>query len=234
MENKSKVLDKIRKLLTLAADPNASEGEIENALKFAQTLMMKHEIEQGDVEMSIDDIAVEEVDDLWKHGDSRVWLMNLLAVIGKSYNCKILRSGCYNDCFYKIIGFADDRKLTKEVFLATVPIVRNLIKSRYRAHCKNNPNKIGRVKFTISYQTGFVVGLQQKLKQERDSILKLDQEGAKYELIVIKKDDIIKDWIDRSLKVKSLPSKKFEIDHDAFSQGISDGENQSSTNKQLL
>lgn len=44
-----KVKDKIRKLLTLANDPGAFEGEVNNALRFARRLMVEHNIKESDV-----------------------------------------------------------------------------------------------------------------------------------------------------------------------------------------
>ena len=42
--------DKIRKLLALAADPNASDGERDNASRMAARLMAKHDIDLADLE----------------------------------------------------------------------------------------------------------------------------------------------------------------------------------------
>lgn len=50
----NKILDKIRKLMTLAKDDAASEGEIENAMKMAKTLMMKHNISEKSIDIDID------------------------------------------------------------------------------------------------------------------------------------------------------------------------------------
>ena len=42
--------DKIRKLLALASDPNASDGERDNASRMAARLMAKHDIDLADLE----------------------------------------------------------------------------------------------------------------------------------------------------------------------------------------
>ncbi len=49
MNDSDKIKSRIRKLLCLANDQSAAEGEIENALNFARKLMDKHHLEEGDL-----------------------------------------------------------------------------------------------------------------------------------------------------------------------------------------
>jgi hypothetical protein len=49
-----KIKDRIRKLLNLAKDSAAYEGEIDNAMRFARRLMLEHNIAEGDLETPSD------------------------------------------------------------------------------------------------------------------------------------------------------------------------------------
>lgn len=50
---------RIRKLLNLAENDAAADGEIDNALRFARKLMLEHNIEEGDVR-SVEEVAMDE------------------------------------------------------------------------------------------------------------------------------------------------------------------------------
>lgn len=49
MSDIGKIKERIRKLLNLAADDGAAEGEIDNALRAARRLMLQHQIGEDDV-----------------------------------------------------------------------------------------------------------------------------------------------------------------------------------------
>jgi len=57
MKKPTEIINKIRKLLNLAADDSSAEGEIENALRFAQRLMDEHNLTRDD--LTPDEIAAE-------------------------------------------------------------------------------------------------------------------------------------------------------------------------------
>jgi hypothetical protein len=50
----NKIKDKIKKLLNLANDDNAFDGEVDNALRFARRLMLRHNVSQEDLEEAKD------------------------------------------------------------------------------------------------------------------------------------------------------------------------------------
>ena len=47
--SKSNIIEKVRKLMNLCNDSSATQGEIENALMFAQRLMIKHNIDMVNI-----------------------------------------------------------------------------------------------------------------------------------------------------------------------------------------
>jgi hypothetical protein len=52
--NNDAIKDRIRKLLNLAENDGASEGEIENAMRFAQRLMAEHHLDEADIDRNPD------------------------------------------------------------------------------------------------------------------------------------------------------------------------------------
>ena len=232
-QEREKALNRIRKMFALANDKGASEGEIENALKFAQSLMAKYNIERDEVDLSPDDIDIEIQDNDFTNLERKYWFWDLLCVIGKSYDCDVLKSTKGNKVFYKIVGTREDRTLTKELFNLTVPLVRSMAKVRYEERVKKaqenlieailNPLPTKRF-FTASYIDGFISGLSQKLSQQKNEI-KIEDESGKYALMVIKKDELIQGWIKNSMgKLKSAKSTNAtSVDGAAYNEGFKDG-----------
>lgn len=62
MQNIEQIKSRIRKLLKLAEDGSATDGEIENAMAFASKLMDEHHVRREDVEASDDATVMPEMD----------------------------------------------------------------------------------------------------------------------------------------------------------------------------
>lgn len=252
MTPKEKALDKIRKLLTLAEDPAASEGEIENALKAAQTLMAKYELEADEIDLSPEDLIEDkEFDFVSKQGELKNWTWDLFHIICKSQNCELLVSKRivldeknkiiwiknkikYQD-YFRIFGTKTEVSLSKEIYLKTVIIIRNIANKRYRKYANdkvteqlfyglplNLPNKS---KYINDYIPGFLQGLDLKLRNNKKQILIEDTSG-KYGLILVKKTDLIKSFLNEKVKKidKVKTGKEREIDFIVFNQGVKDGQ----------
>lgn len=222
------IIEKVRKLLSLSQDGSATQGEIENALMFAQRLMIKHNIDQGEVYMSELDVEELRIEDECKNGESKTMYFSLLDVIAKANNCRCLRSGYTGHYFYRIIGFYEDRVIAFETFNKVLPILRNLTKSRYL----KSDRSIGRSTFMKSYQSGFISGLKNKLDADKKEFLKLEDDDKAYQLIVVKKDDLIKNWMtEKFTKIKTAKTGGSNLDGGAFRLGRQDGSQQTLANQ---
>ena len=189
-------IEKVRKLMEFSEEYGATEGEIENALKAAQKLMLKHGLEEGDIEKTVNDINITVVEDTWKKGtESKLFQYDLLNTIAQSFSCRVVRvilGGGRSE--FHIVGLKEDRENTLAIFEMTLPQVRVLTKRRY----KELDNELSAVKFTIAYQTGFLIGLREKLEEDKQSIIKSDKGVA---LMVVKKDDLIEEFITEQMKI---------------------------------
>lgn len=239
MEESVKILEKVRALLSKTIENGATESEVEAALKMAQKLIVKYNIDQSELLMSENDISITLIENAFKHGEAKFWIWDLLEIIGKGYNCVVLRKGYTDHYFWKIISFDQDRKMVVGMYETCLPLIRNLVKKRFEEkdaldlvyHRKRTSKGI----FTRSYIEGFLVGLNMKLQKDKEEYLKLEDK-TKYELIVIKKDDLIEAWreIDREGRPKTFANsnpRERQVDEIAQLQGYQDGKEESYNQK---
>lgn len=227
------ILDKVRKLLALANDAEASEGEIENALKMAEKLMIKHNIDRGEIEMSPLDIAITIIPNEHFHEESVFWLWDLLQIIGDGYNCKVYKSGYIHNYFYKIVGFNEDREVVFNLYNKILPMIRALYVVRYQEYLKSTKGaKLNKGKFVRSYIAGFLNGLKDKLQANRKEVLSLEADNkAMYQLMVVKKDTLLVEFIKEELNLKVVKVKKADIDPLTYYKGVQDGKEESYQDK---
>lgn len=249
----NRILEKIRKLLAVTKENGATEGEVENAMKLAQRLMMQHNIDESEINISPLDIDELKIENEYLSNEPKYWIWDLLNVIGKSYTCMVTRSGNnLRGYFYRVVGTNQDRIIVKEIFLTLLPVVRNLTAIRWKEYIKTIRGKlpeeyrkipipilirngvcVSKSVFTGSYLTGFNSGLYNRLKKDREEFLSLPDEKEKWGLIVIKKDDLIQAYLKEKLNAKACKLKgQKEINDDAYFLGIEDGKAEG-MNKQL-
>ena len=121
------VINRIRKLLNLANDNGASEGEIENALKFAKDLMEKHDLAEAE-DLSNPDTApvVGETRTSIKRNEVSSTVMHIVCMI---CHCKFYISG--KDETLVIYGYPRDVAIAKEMYNELFASVRAMVRSRY-------------------------------------------------------------------------------------------------------
>lgn len=143
----NKILERIRKLLAKAKDPASSENEMEIFMKKAQDLMMKHNLENSDIEIHPSDINKTEIFSQLakafgcKHTNFE-W--ELMIAIGEFNNCKVYK-GTHFD-FNKedwkstkamrlsIVGTAENRQIVADMYNAVVEKFLNFSNVRYKTY----------------------------------------------------------------------------------------------------
>lgn len=241
-EKQLEAIEKIRKLLEFTSENGATESEIENAMKLAQRLMIKYNLEQGDIEIGFDDINVTLVKSTWEgkwiNLEIRAYEWSLLQMLSRIYNCQTLRTRQFADYelwvkgikyidYFKVIGLQEDREMVVKTFESILPQIRNLMLIRY----KQSDKSISQFKFNSSYQIGFMEGLENRLVSDRE-VFFTEEEKASWGLIVVKKDTLIENWIQEQIKPKEVTTKGVEIEQEAYQQGLEDGL-QNNLNRQL-
>lgn len=216
-------IEKVRKLMEFSIENGATESEVENAVKLAQRLMVKHNLEQQDIEMSTNDVNITRIQSTWNGKVSalevRSFECQLLMVLGKVNSCTIVvdRNKSTNTDFYDIVGLPEDREILILTYESILPQIRTLYRKRYRETDKS----ISEFKFVTSYTAGFLMGLRKKL-ETKDKDIKVG-EMKTFELIVVKKDALIEEWLKENMNLKKSKPKSTSLDKPSFEKGLEDG-----------
>lgn len=249
---KEQVLEKIRKLLALADDAGASEGEVENALKMAQRLMIKHQIKEDEIEISIDDIGEEFVEGIkGKPGERTYFAWDVLSVIGKRYSVQVIKRGNATNFKYRVIGDKTSRKITIDTYNKLMPFIKSLAKQRYKEYKSKSVDlsllspllrmmagefglnqEISEKRFLTNYKAGYLQGLEEKLQKDLENDNISDEEKSKWGLIVVKKDALVEQYIkDTTKDLKSQKSTTAKNIDEITYIGYQDGKEQNATER---
>lgn len=97
-----KIVNRIKKMLALASDSAATEGERDNALRMAYNLMAKYNIDQSRVEAAGQDPRVNYDFTGW----SMVWAAHIHQAVGRLFFCRTIRGSKVNatKTIYHFVG----------------------------------------------------------------------------------------------------------------------------------
>ena len=87
------ILDKVKKLLALANDSGASEGERDNALRMAHGLLAKHNLDMTDLQQHL---QIEDREEYMNETFGMVWCRQVSNSIAKLFFCKYYFGGKVN------------------------------------------------------------------------------------------------------------------------------------------
>lgn len=226
-------IEKIRKLMEFSIENGATEAEVESAMKLAQKLMIKHNLEHQDLAVTSKDVNTTVVESTWLGRtimvETRSFENRLLNLLGNVYSCKVVvtRDKARNTDSYSIVGLPDDRKILISIYESILPQIRTLARKRF----KESDRTLSEFKFTTSYQSGFLEGMREKLAVDRAASLKV-AEKKQFDLILVKKDELITEWISKHMAIKTSKIKGTEIDPQSYELGKEDG-SEKGLNKQL-
>jgi len=174
-DEREKWVDKIKKLLALSTSPN--EHEAAQAMRLAQKFMIKWNVELYEVEGGIKDESIKE-----KVVEKMKWLLPETRFI-----CPILEEffcvrHYYDDFWYEdwkseyragrkliFIGTESNIEIAKYVFEFLLRTFRELW------HIYKREEEIKSERFRLSFMNGVKLGLQSKLREEREELLKDDE-----------------------------------------------------------
>ena len=134
MDDKSKIIEKICKLLALGKSSNPNESAI--AMSRAQKLMQQHEISQEDIDLAAISQADRDVDFV-KFNTYQILLMNLICSV---FGCKPVVSTYWQSSTIHFIGVSPRPELAAYCWEVTFPA---LIKARAE-HVKSLSNRCKR------------------------------------------------------------------------------------------
>lgn len=166
MENREKILEKIKKLLTLAAD-KANENEAISAALKAQELMAKYNIELADIQdgAKAEAITTETYTPKANQHYVRKWRYTLSQIIAKNFCCKTYSINRDAIAFY---GYEKDAKIAVEVFKFLFE-TGNKLANRYYLKCKKEGKETKGVLNT--YLVGFCDGIKEVLDKQCTALM---------------------------------------------------------------
>jgi len=218
-----KILERIRKLMRLAQDDGASEGEVENALRMARDLMDKAGIAEDQVVLEDDAAETVEViqQDARSAGVITPWQQNLAWV--SCYICDVrfvIRTVPeWRDGRRKtrksivFIGLPRDVAIACELYEELLVTIRTMARWRYG-------NGFGTMH--RSYAEGFVSALIDKARRMQDAS---KQQASQAGAIILAKDAIIERYMSENMHVRSTKSRRSTVDSRAYLRGSTDGQN---------
>ena len=204
MENMEKILNKIKNLLDLANN-NPNENEAMAAALKAQELMAKYnvELDQLDDKPETHEITEEIYRQSGKH-EMKKWKIGLSVIVAENFRCRTIDKK--DVVFY---GYKEDAKIALQVFTYLYE-VGNKLAVRYYNKCKKEGKETRGVMNT--YLIGFRDGVREVLGKQCTALMIVTPKEVNESF-----DEMTKEW--RSVKT----TLRMSGDHDAYSNGKSDG-----------
>lgn len=130
-----RIINRIKKLMALAGDPAASDGERDNALRMAYATMAKYNLQQADVEgkpVGPQEARAEHRCEAY----GRPWAMTLANQIGKLFFCNMYyhRSMKKDHVWFCFVGKESNAESAAEVAQALIASIFAEAKRKMRAH----------------------------------------------------------------------------------------------------
>lgn len=207
-----RILDKIRKVLTLAEN-NPSEQEAQSALLLAQRLMVENGIAMADLKVSnkVDEEVVSEA----AHDMTKTpwWYYELARVLADNFRCKFFattQGKGYSQVTF--LGLKSDVETIKTLFnfaTLTLKYQTQRLRTKYRKEGKPTDG------IANDYIAGFLKGLKDKFAEQ------VSQNG--WGLVLVTGAAVIKSFEAMNLGSKAAPKHKRAHDSDAYGLGIERG-----------
>lgn len=169
---KDDILKRIRKALALAND-NKNPNEAQTAMLMAQKMMAKYHIEMQEVEEEKSSDIQESEADIKKSS----WRKFLMKAICNNYRC---------DCFLRgntgkriiIVGAKEDIEIAKTIY----EFAENQLLDGFNKYFKNNYKEDTEIRIRNAvkkdYADGFIRGLKEKFKKQREEETKKNEQYA--------------------------------------------------------
>lgn len=231
--NLDKIANRVKKLMALANDPAASDGERDNALRMAHATMLKYNLDQTDVDGK--PVGPQEArHERSVEGYGRPWAVHLANEVAGVFFCKLLlrRSATKDHTFYCFIGKESNTDAAAEVALTLINSIFREAKRRMRQQGEN-----------VTWRRSFCTGAAFKI-QERCGALKTStalEGGATTTALVVRnayqvETQANEQWLmEQGVRVRASKVRaKSSFDGSAYGQGRAFGDSVSLTPNRKL
>lgn len=204
-EKREKMIEKIKKMLSLAEN-NPSEEEALSAALQAHKLMAKYNINEEDVSLEEIKDEITSVFSQQKHGcHLMAWRKQLAGVVAKAFRCKAYVSG--QDVVFR--GYKDDAQLALEVYLMLYTVGDKLGSKAYSDQLEETGSGKGAYN---SMTIGFLHGVSDALNAQCTA------------LMVVTPKEVEEDWESFAAGfVKDRKMAATRINSKLYNEGYSEG-----------
>lgn len=153
-----KIVNKIKKLMSITEESNATQAEVEQAALLAQKLLSKYNIDYDIINI---DKEIEIVNNEISYKDYKgyQWARQLSVVIAKNYCCKVYLS----DKSIVFYGYSQNTDVAKEIFKSMFKFGNE----NALAYCRNYAKAHGHSRGVYnSFCLGFVAGIKSVLDEQ--------------------------------------------------------------------
>jgi hypothetical protein len=224
MNNDSKLIDRLKKLLALAGN-NPSQSEAEAALSKAQAIAIEHGIDLAMIGETENEEEI--VRDEMEFGQRLPTVNNYVTnVLIKFFNVRIITSGSrYGGRKLIFVGKQSDINTAKYVY----NWLSDTMVRCWHSYHKANKHTVN-ISHKQSYLFGFYNGLINKLESNKKDIekdkLKTVEEQNKYAVAVVNLQTKIQDFINEEFpSLRTGPARTIRMNQSSYNRGLTDGIN---------
>lgn len=216
-----KIIEKIKKLLSLAESNN--ENEALSSMAKARELMAKYKIEISEVKDSANKAKENIIKDNFgvTHDGRQIWKYRLSSIIADNFGCY-----CYVnfDKNIKILGKETEVKVAQQLILFGINIIEKESDKLVKEYRRQKKSVRGLVK---EYGLGFVAGVKKKFEEQNKF------NNHECSLMIVKDKDVIKEFESLHCKASKSKNRRYSEYKDAYNKGYKEGQ-QFSANGRLV
>lgn len=237
--DRSKILDKITKLLALASNVSLNENEAIVANTKAQELITRFQIEEAELNsVNKKDLEVVYCRIDTKSKSDILWKNKLCSYLTEVNNSRFIITKQYRCTIYTVFGSKSNVELIQILFELISNQIEYLSKNKFDGKGKSENN---------SYKLGVVTTVGQRLRETREKIIEqfVNEQKAlsnnSTALVYLNKEiESVKEYVDNFYAAKGQTvgiikkERKINLKHEAYNLGLKDGRSVTITNQLAL
>lgn len=217
MKDINEIKETIKKLQNITFENNASEGEVENAARIVQNLLIKYHLDLNDIPK--DEINNKEAikKDIFICGRLMWYDEYLLSYLKEYYfvSLFIKRDRLNNKTIVFAVGFPEDIEVFEKIFT----FCKNSMVNSFKKLKKNNPDMIRN-----DYYNGFISGIDKSLSENKNKNISDIKEEYNNSLMVVNTaiEKVVNTFHSKK-RNKSGIKPNFQNNVTSYSEGYFDG-----------
>jgi len=212
MDNKTPIIEKIKKLLALANSSNEHEAAL--AASHAQRLLSEHNLALADIEAAHKPDKADKVEAAVSKALPK-WLRHLSAGVSTAFDCQAIHHPATGKMTF--IGVGADVQIAAYTFTYLDRTVRKLCTNYMKQHVSSTLANRHRELMRQSYYLGAVSTINASLREQKV------QTPVTTGALVPVKEGLIRQAMNEIGNIRTVRSRKSYVNADAYTKGQADG-----------